>query len=91
MINNHWTGIETRALREAMSLTLEKFASAVGLSARTVRLWESQGADTSMRMASRAQVDKALSRASADVVERFEQADRGHPRRTGRTGRRVPA
>ncbi|WP_280425694.1 helix-turn-helix domain-containing protein [Nocardia carnea] len=83
MIINRWTGIETRALREAMSLTLEKFASVVGVSDRTVRYWEAQGVDACMRSASLSRLNNMLAEAPADVIERFKHAlaatDSGRP------------
>jgi hypothetical protein len=71
---NRWTGIETKALREAMMLSVDDFAAAVGLGVRTVWLWESQGATACMRTSSTALLNKTLAAAPAAVIERFDRA-----------------
>ncbi|MFF7943532.1 hypothetical protein ACFZC5_27780 [Nocardia gamkensis] len=40
MIIHHWTGVESKALCEAMLLSVEKFAATTGIAARTIASWE---------------------------------------------------
>ena len=66
-----WTGTETKALREAMRLTLEEFAEKLGVSDRAVSKWEKGGADAVPRMVSQAALDTMLAQADGDERGRF--------------------
>jgi succinyl-diaminopimelate desuccinylase len=68
----HWTGYETRALREAMRLGVRDFAAKLGVAVRTVTKWEMQGARAALRPESHALLDTLLARASRDVQDLFE-------------------
>lgn len=71
MIVLGWTGIEIKALRAAMQLSIEEFARAVTVSARSVDAWESAGAAASLRPSSKRQLDNVLAAASEAVTARF--------------------
>ncbi|MEV5836349.1 helix-turn-helix transcriptional regulator [Nocardia sp. NPDC052112] len=71
MIIYQWTGIESKALREAMQLTTEEFALAVQVSPRSIDAWESAGANASLRASSKRQLEKVLASAPDSVVARF--------------------
>ncbi|WP_157163516.1 helix-turn-helix domain-containing protein [Nocardia aobensis] len=71
MIVYGWTGIEVKALRSAMQLTIEEFARRVEVSSRAVDGWESAGAAASLRPSSKRQLDKVLAGASDAVTARF--------------------
>lgn len=70
---SRWSGLEARALREALRLSVRGFAAHLGVNERTVTKWE---ADASIRPRPEMQaaLDTALGRASTDVVSRFEAA-----------------
>ncbi|GLZ43302.1 hypothetical protein [Actinokineospora sp. NBRC 105648] len=68
----HWSGNETRALRQAQRMSVRIFAEYLGVAVRTVTKWESLGATTSPRPDSQAILDTALARADADAQRRFE-------------------
>ncbi|WP_174186006.1 helix-turn-helix domain-containing protein [Nocardia barduliensis] len=74
MIIYRWTGVESKALRDAMLLSVEKFAARTGISARSVTNWELQGVSAHMRPSSRELLDQALAEASPEVIARFERA-----------------
>lgn len=74
MIIYRWTGIESKALREAMLLSVDKFAAKLDIAARTVMNWEAQGAQAQLRPTSRELLENALASASPEVVARFEHA-----------------
>ncbi|MGX1778369.1 helix-turn-helix domain-containing protein [Nocardia brasiliensis] len=74
MIVYEWTGIESKALRDAMNLTVEQFAQKLQVAARTVEGWESRGAETRLRPSSRQLLDRALTAAPKCVAARFERA-----------------
>ncbi|MCP2319012.1 hypothetical protein APR12_004375 [Nocardia amikacinitolerans] len=74
MIIYRWTGVESKALREAMLLSVDKFAARTGISARAVGNWELQGASAQLRPSSRELLEKALAEAPPEVVARFERA-----------------
>ncbi|MBB1256698.1 helix-turn-helix domain-containing protein [Streptomyces alkaliterrae] len=69
---HHWTGLEARALRLAMRLSVRAFAQQLGLAVATVSKWESKLADTEPRPDTQAILDTALGRADAAVHLRFE-------------------
>ena len=74
MIIYDWTGIECKALRAAMLMSVEQFADALDIGQRTIEAWESQGAAAKLRPASKQVLEKALDTASDSVVVRFERA-----------------
>lgn len=63
---HHWTGLEAKALRFVLRLSVRAFAQDLGLAVATVSKWESKLADTEPRP------DTALGRADAAVHLRFE-------------------
>ncbi|NKY52043.1 helix-turn-helix domain-containing protein [Nocardia vermiculata] len=71
MIVLGWTGIEIKALRTAMQLSIEEFARAAAVSTRSVDAWESAGAAASLRPSSKRQLDHVLGSASSTVAARF--------------------
>ena len=68
-----WTGAETKALRQAMRLSIRVFAEYLGVDARTVNKWEARGSTITLLLNTQALLDTALSRASDDVKTRFNQ------------------
>ena len=58
-----WTGAETKALRQAMRLSIRAFAAHLGVDARTVNKWEARGSTITLRPDTQALMDTALSRA----------------------------
>ncbi|MGH3771883.1 MAG: helix-turn-helix domain-containing protein [Pseudonocardiaceae bacterium] len=82
-----WTGAETKALRQAMRLTIRAFAAHLGVDARTVNKWEARGATITLLPDSQALMDTALGRAPEDVKARFTQTldSGGQQRPTNRT------
>ncbi|MFE8014461.1 helix-turn-helix domain-containing protein [Streptomyces antibioticus] len=69
---HHWTGLEARALRLALRLSVRAFAQRLGLAVATVSKWESRLADTEPRPDTQAILDTALGRADAAAHLRFE-------------------
>ncbi|MDI3390001.1 hypothetical protein QIS99_27970 [Streptomyces sp. B-S-A8] len=69
---HHWTGLEAKALRLALRLSVRAFAQQLGLAVETVSKWESKLADTEPRPDTQAILDTALGRADAAVHLRFE-------------------
>lgn len=69
---HHWTGLEARALRHALRMSVRAFAQHLGLAVATVSKWESKLAATDPRPDSQAILDTALDRADAPVHLRFE-------------------
>ncbi len=67
-----WTGMEARALRGALRLSVRAFAERLGVAVRTVSKWEQLGADTQPRPDTQAILDTALSRANSDERLRFQ-------------------
>ncbi len=70
-----WTGAHTKALRQAMRLSIRAFAAHLGVDARTVNKWEARGATITLLPDTQALMDTALSRAPDDVQTRFTQAE----------------
>ncbi|MGW2081931.1 helix-turn-helix domain-containing protein [Streptomyces sp. NPDC001939] len=68
---HHWTGLEAKALRLALRLSVRAFAQDLGLAVATVSKWESKLADTEPRPDTQAILDTALRRADAAVHLRF--------------------
>ncbi|MDH2390867.1 helix-turn-helix transcriptional regulator [Streptomyces sp. HNM0663] len=69
-----WSGRESRLLREAMRMSLRRFAAHLGMSDRAVSNWESGGATCHPSTESQAVLDTALARASDEVKARFAEA-----------------
>jgi DNA-binding transcriptional regulator YiaG len=64
---HHWTGLEARALRVALRLSVRAFAEHLGVGVRTVSKWEKLLAATEPRPDTQAILDTALARADAAV------------------------
>lgn len=73
MVEVDWTGEDVHALRMAMKRSRYEFARLVGVTPRTVILWEN-GRTTRMHAASRRLLDRVLSEADSVVIARFERA-----------------
>ncbi|MCP2337536.1 helix-turn-helix domain-containing protein [Actinomadura rupiterrae] len=69
-----WSGREARALREAMRLSVRDFAACLGISDRTVSMWEAAGTARTPRPHMQAILDTTLAKTSPDVQERFSQS-----------------
>ncbi|MEU3836093.1 helix-turn-helix domain-containing protein [Streptomyces microflavus] len=69
---HHWTGLEAKALRLALRLSVRAFADHLGLGVRTISKWEKLLASTEPRPDTQAILDTALARADAAVHLRFE-------------------
>jgi transcriptional regulator with XRE-family HTH domain len=74
-----WSGRETRALREALRMSVRNFAAHLGVNERTITKWESGGSAVRPRPELQAALDTALERASDDGVARFEAARQPAP------------
>lgn len=72
-----WAGVETKALRQAMRLSIRAFAAYLGVDARTVNKWEARGASITLLPDTQALMDTALSRTADDVKTRFTQTTPG--------------
>lgn len=68
-----WTGTQTKALRQAMRLSVRAFAEHLGVDARTVNNWEARGGTITLLPDTQALMDTALSRATEEVKTRFIQ------------------
>jgi transcriptional regulator with XRE-family HTH domain len=66
-----WTGADTKALRQAMRLSIRAFAAHLGIDARTVNKWEARHGTITLRPHTQALMDTALTRAPEDVQMRF--------------------
>ncbi len=66
-----WTGIEAKALRAALRMTIHDFAAYLGVGTRTVAKWESRGSDIEPKPQTQSILDTALAKASGDVRARF--------------------
>ncbi|WP_328720744.1 helix-turn-helix domain-containing protein [Streptomyces sp. NBC_00247] len=69
---HQWTGLEARALRLALRLSVRAFAEHLGVAVATVSKWESKRAETEPRPDTQAILDTALGRADAHAHLRFE-------------------
>jgi tetratricopeptide (TPR) repeat protein len=71
-----WTGLEAKALRAALRMTVRGFADYLGVGVRTVAKWEARGSDIQPIPETQAILDTALAKASSDVHARFAAAVR---------------
>lgn len=69
---HQWTGLEARALRHALRLSVRRFAEELGIATNTVSKWEKLLTETRPNGDSQAILDTALARADAAVHLRFE-------------------
>ncbi|MGI5349257.1 helix-turn-helix domain-containing protein [Streptomyces sp. CA-250714] len=69
---HHWTGLEARALRLALRMSVRTFAAHLGVGVRTISKWEKLLSSTEPRQDTQAILDTALARADAAVHLRFE-------------------
>ncbi|MCX5341909.1 helix-turn-helix domain-containing protein [Streptomyces atratus] len=69
---HHWTGLEARALRLALRMSVRAFAAHLGVGVRTISKWEKLLSSTEPRQDTQAILDTALARADAAVHLRFE-------------------
>jgi transcriptional regulator with XRE-family HTH domain len=88
---HQWTGLEARALRRALRLSVRAFAEKLGVAVRTVSKWEKLGVETQPRPDTQAILDTALARADAATHLRFETLLFEDGRPTAGTARRVTA
>ncbi|MDG4763329.1 helix-turn-helix transcriptional regulator [Solwaraspora sp. WMMD406] len=65
-----WTGRESRALREALRMSVRAFAEYLGVSKNAVSWWENRD-PTPLRLATQAVLDQALTLADSDTRIRF--------------------
>lgn len=66
-----WTGLEAKALRAALRMTIQEFADYLGVGMRTVARWEARGRDIQPQPQTQAILDTALTKAPSDVRARF--------------------
>src|SRR5262249_2067916 len=70
-IIDRWTGVQVRALREALRMPVSGFADHLGGAHRMVCTWEAAGGRVTPRPYNQAALDTALRRASPEVQQRF--------------------
>ncbi|GAB2662500.1 transcriptional regulator [Nocardia goodfellowii] len=68
-----WTGLEVRALREALREPRRGFCEITGVNFDSLRKWERQGPEVTLRPANAAIMDTTLERATEAQRARFEQ------------------
>lgn len=88
---HHWTGLEARALRFALRMSVRTFAEHLGLAVATVSKCESKLVDTEPRPDTQAILDTALGRADAASHLRFETILSETVGAAVRVGRRIVA
>lgn len=69
-----WTGLEAKALRAALRMTMRDFANYLGVGTRTVAKWEARGSAIQPMPQTQAILDTALAKGSSDVQARFAAA-----------------
>lgn len=74
MIVARWTGLEARALREALRMSVRAFAAHLGVAIASVSNWERRGTRIRLRDETQQILDAALARASEEERARFEAA-----------------
>src|SRR5690606_1113659 len=67
----HWTGVEIRAFRAAMRMSVRDFAGTLGVSSRVVSHWEAAGRAAKLRPFSQGLLDTLLTRATPEQEARF--------------------
>src|SRR5689334_9821735 len=68
---HRWTGVEVRALRDAMRMSLREFAAHLGVSERMVSKWEAGRENIQPRPVNQAALDTCLNRSDPDTHARF--------------------
>lgn len=71
---HRWTGRETRALRQALRMSIRDFSAHLGVAERTVSKWEAGQDGVRPRPEMQAALDTALGKAGTDVRDRFVAA-----------------
>ncbi|MEU6020560.1 DUF5919 domain-containing protein [Micromonospora sp. NPDC047134] len=71
---HRWTGRETRALRQALRMSIRDFSAHLGVAERTVSKWEAGQATVRPRPEMQAALDTVLGNSADDVRSRFEAA-----------------
>jgi transcriptional regulator with XRE-family HTH domain len=66
-----WTGVEAKALRQAMRLSVREFAEYIGVDRRTVNKWEARGGSITLLPDTQGLLDSALRLADEEVRARF--------------------
>ncbi|MEU6299981.1 helix-turn-helix domain-containing protein [Streptomyces erythrochromogenes] len=69
---HRWTGLEARALRLALRMSVRSFACHLGVGIRTISKWEKLLASTEPRQDTQAILDTALARADSAAHDRFD-------------------
>ncbi|MFF9317424.1 helix-turn-helix domain-containing protein [Streptomyces sp. NPDC014735] len=69
---HRWTGLEARALRSALRMSVRAFAEHLGVAVNTVSKWEKLLGSTQPKPDTQAILDTALARADAPAHHRFE-------------------
>ncbi|MGN2638531.1 NB-ARC domain-containing protein [Nocardia takedensis] len=82
---SRWTGRESRALREAGRWSVRDFAAVLGVAARVVSRWEAGWESLVPANESQRMLDTLLSRADAEVADRFWNLNEQLPRRRPKT------
>jgi len=73
MTVHEWTGLEARALRHALRLSVRAFAEHLGVAVNTVSKWEKLLTATKPQPDSQAILDTALAQADSSTSQRFER------------------
>ncbi|MFF4807096.1 DUF5919 domain-containing protein [Micromonospora chersina] len=68
---HRWTGLETRALRQALRMSIRDFSAHLGVAERTVSKWEAGQEAVCPRPEMQAALDTALGKSGEDVHDRF--------------------
>lgn len=68
---HRWTGRETRALRQALRMSVRAFSAHLGVAERTVSKWEAGQDGVRPRPEMQAALDTTLSKADAEARDRF--------------------
>ncbi|WP_082469254.1 SUMF1/EgtB/PvdO family nonheme iron enzyme [Sciscionella sediminilitoris] len=66
-----WSGVEVRALREAMRMSLREFAAHLGISERMISKWEAGKENIHPRPVNQGALDTCLKRCDPDIQSRF--------------------
>jgi hypothetical protein len=71
VVQLRWTGLEVRALRDALRETRPGFCEITGVHFEALRKWERRGSTLTLRAANAAIMDTTLTRATDDQRDRF--------------------